>query len=285
MFERVVENWLTRVNERQYQFPFCQLLISQGFRVLHLSFHGPQEQGKDIIAIDPSGRPIAYQLKTGTIDLASLRKIHGELVELVELPIQFPGVPEDQPHRPVLVTNGALTDTARTAILGYNKKWLQRGLPELEVVLYQDLVKYFVELHGNFLPTQLKDIEKLLRLYTLNGIAPLPRKEFAEFIFNNMPIGELPKRLTTRPPRRKAKRVVPNAKDIGRHLASTALLTSYAVTAFHSKGNHWAVFEAWIIFSCHVLAVAEKYDLREDVWKNTFDLAYTAARAELADLI
>ena len=75
MIERVVENWLTRVSERQYQFPFCQVLVSKGFRVLHLSSHGPQEQGKDIIAVDANGQPVCFQLKTGDIDLAALYRL------------------------------------------------------------------------------------------------------------------------------------------------------------------------------------------------------------------
>src|SRR6185503_1009085 len=104
VFERLIENWLTSTTERQYQFAFCQALVAQGYEILHISSHGPQEQGKDIIARDPTGRPIGYQLKTGNIDLGFFRRIYDEVVELVEIPIQFPGVPPDGQHRCVLVT-------------------------------------------------------------------------------------------------------------------------------------------------------------------------------------
>ena len=113
VLERLVENWLTRANEREYQFPFCQALVSKGYRVLHLSAHGPQEQGKDIIAIDRTGRPVGYQLKTGDLDTTAYRAIAGEVAELVELPIRYPGVRSDGRYRCVLVTNGSLTDPVR----------------------------------------------------------------------------------------------------------------------------------------------------------------------------
>ena len=37
MIERVVENWLTSTNERGYEVPFCQLLLSQGYRMTILT--------------------------------------------------------------------------------------------------------------------------------------------------------------------------------------------------------------------------------------------------------
>ena len=37
MIERVVENWLTSANERQYQIPFCQVLSSEGETVIYAS--------------------------------------------------------------------------------------------------------------------------------------------------------------------------------------------------------------------------------------------------------
>ncbi len=186
MIDRVVENWLTRANERQYQFPFCQVLIAKGFRIFHLSSHGPQEQGKDIIALDKRARPIGFQLKTGDIDLSALRKIHGELNELVEVPIQFPGFPRRPHHRSVLVTNGMLNDPARQTLSNYVQGWESRGFPRLQVELKDSLLRDFVDLHGKYLPSQLSDVVQLLRFYTRDGLAPRPRAEFAGFVANNV---------------------------------------------------------------------------------------------------
>ena len=65
MIERVVENWLTSVNERQYQIPFCQLLAAEGETVVYISPHGQREQGKDVITLGRDRAPCAYQLKLG----------------------------------------------------------------------------------------------------------------------------------------------------------------------------------------------------------------------------
>jgi hypothetical protein len=285
VIERVVENWLTSVNERQYQFPYCQVLLAKGYRVLHLSSHGPQEQGKDIIALDNKGKPVCFQLKTGDIDLAALRAIHGELNELVEVPLQFPGIPRGSRHRSVLVTNGMLNDTARQTLDGYVRGWQARRFPRLQVELKDSLLRDFVDLHGRYLPTQLHDVEKLLRFYTRDGGAPLPRGAFADFVASNMPIGDLSKRANAREPQCRVKQRQPAAKDLERHIASTALLVSYALYPFATKKNHWAEFEGWIVFCAHVLAVAERWDLPDDRWQATFDLAFLAARTALSALI
>ena len=285
MIERVVEHWLTNVNERQYQFPFCHVLLSRGFRLLHISSHGPQEQGKDIIALDADDQPIAFQLKTGNIDLATLRKIHGELVELVEVPIQFPGLPPASHHRSVLVTNGMLNDTARQSLDGFIRGWERRGFPPMRVEPRDSLLRDFVDLHGRYLPAQLSDVEQLLRFYTCDGSGPLPRGQFAEFVLRNIPLGELPKRFVPRQSRRTIKRVKTPTKEVARHLASTALLTSYALYPFTVKKNHWAEFEGWVIFSAHVLAVAERLELPDAAWVSTYEISFLAARTALAELV
>src|SRR5437899_6293013 len=88
LLARVIENWLTSVNERQYQLPFCQVLAASGETILYTSAHGPFEKGKDIIARTSSGEIRAYQLKCGDIGLSEWREIHGEINNLVELAIE-----------------------------------------------------------------------------------------------------------------------------------------------------------------------------------------------------
>ena len=93
MRERLVEHWLTRTNERGYQTPFCQLLVAQGYTIVHVSPHGPFEQGKDVIAIGPSGAPVAYQLKAGNITTQRWRtEVRPEVEELLDVPIKHPSV-------------------------------------------------------------------------------------------------------------------------------------------------------------------------------------------------
>lgn len=285
MIERVVENWLTRANEREYQFPFCQILVSKGFRLLHLSSHGPQEQGKDIIAVDPEGQPIAYQLKTGDVDLAYFRRVFPEVRELIEIPIQYPGIPADGRHRCVLVTNGVLADTVRRQIEDLNRKWTGRGEPVLEVMVKGDLLREFLDLHGPFLPVQLADVGQLLELYLHDGTAPLPRKEFSDFLIKNIPLSELPGPREKVPSRRRRRIQKPQPAEIARHLASTSVLVSYGLRSFADKSNFWAIFEGWVMFGAHVLAVAESLELPEQWWKGTFDLSFLAARTALGSLV
>lgn len=63
MIERVLENWLTKANERSFQVPLCHALAAQGHRVVHLSRHTGIEMGKDILTVAPDGVPCAFQLK------------------------------------------------------------------------------------------------------------------------------------------------------------------------------------------------------------------------------
>lgn len=285
MIARVVENWLTRTTEREYQFPFCQALISKGFRVLHVSSHGPQEEGKDIIAMTPDGRPAAFQLKTGNINVAYFRKILPQLRELVEIPIQYPGIPADGKHRCFLVTNGTIADTVQGRIEGLNRKWAVRGEPALEVIGKGDLLRDFVDLHGAYFPVELGQLNELLKLYLYDGSAPLPRGKFAKFILANMPIGDLSSR---------ERRVgVGSKQQVGkgesaaaaRHLASTLLLGSYGLRSFAEKRNFWAVFEGWVILAAHILAVAERLEMAEQWWTESFELCSLAARSALEALI
>jgi hypothetical protein len=75
MIESAIANWLTKTNERNYQIPYCQVLLAKGQRVLYASTHRPMEQGKDIITVDDNGTYHAYQLKTGNIDQKTFRMI------------------------------------------------------------------------------------------------------------------------------------------------------------------------------------------------------------------
>ena len=49
--------------ERRYQPAFIQMLVSEGWAVLHNTRHSPIEFGKDVIAHNPSGVLHCFQLK------------------------------------------------------------------------------------------------------------------------------------------------------------------------------------------------------------------------------
>ena len=75
MLEKLIENWLTSTNERGYMPAYCQLLVTQGYQLLYISPHGPDEAGKDIIAKNPKGKLECFQLKNGDVGLSEFRKL------------------------------------------------------------------------------------------------------------------------------------------------------------------------------------------------------------------
>src|SRR6266511_5200721 len=109
MKSKIVENWLTKVNELTFTIPFAQLLLSKGQRVIHISSQGPMEQGKDIIAVDDSGTIHCYQLKSGKINSRVWADIKAEIDQLVELPPRHPSLNERVDNwEAYLVTNGSI---------------------------------------------------------------------------------------------------------------------------------------------------------------------------------
>src|SRR5215469_6702960 len=179
VIERAIENWLTKTNERNYQSAFCQVLMHEGHRILFSSSHGPMEQGKDIITIGPDGRCHAYQTKTGDIGLAEWRSIAGEIQELIELPVDYPGIDKAQIHRAYLVTNGSITDPVRLQITDRNEdnERKNRQYAQLEVIGRDSLLKSFIDAQGRFVPRQLPDMRAILELYLDDGRSILPTEK------------------------------------------------------------------------------------------------------------
>lgn len=263
MIERIVENWLTNTNEREYQIPFCQVLVTQGYKVLHLSSHGQMEQGKDIIATDYQGIPCGFQLKTGDIDGTEYRKIKGEIQELVEIPINYPGIPKDCKRRAILVTNGILSDKVRRDIDDQNIGYKQRGYPELEVKTKMELLQYFIEAHGGFLPTELPDFKTFLELLLSNGHGLANKRLISHFLESILSSREEPR------------------TQIQRRIASSLLLTEYILEPFEKTKNYISAIEGWVLFNSYTLALAEKNNLNDQYWRASYDLTILKINREL----
>ncbi|MCL4430100.1 MAG: hypothetical protein M1167_05040, partial [Chloroflexi bacterium] len=263
LIERIVENWLINTNEKGYQVPFCQCLVSQGYKVLHLSSHGQMEQGKDVISIDKEGTPCAFQLKGGNIDGTLFREIKGEIDELVEIAINFPGVRKDIPHRAVLVTNGTITDKVRRDIDDLNLNYKRRGFSQLEVRTKMDLLKDFLEVNGTFLPVELSDFKLFLELLLYDGHELVNKELFSKFI----------------------EKVLFTEKegnpDLKRKIGSALLLTEYVLNPFEMVQNHISVIEGWTLFCSYMLAIVEKYTLELQYWKESYDLIQHKINSQL----
>lgn len=271
MRERVVENWLTSSNERTLQVPFCQLLLSEGYRVLHLSRHGEMEQGKDIIAVDPDGRPCGFQLKHakgGKIRQRDWETFKAQIDRLVELPIKHPAVPRGRQHRALLVTNGELDEPVRTEIVDRNEVWSRKGLPTLEVITKGDLLNRFQELQTNFWPSEVCDINALLELFLADGSACLDKAKCAGLMESTLPL------LRRRVGKAECKRAI----------ASAAVFASYMLQSHQARGNHVAEVEGWVVYLAYLLALVERQGLGDRYYQGSLEVAEFAIRQSLLDL-
>ena len=267
MIERVVENWLTNAKERRgYEIPFCQCLMMNGYKVLHLSSHGQMEQGKDIIAIDKNGVPCAFQLKAGNITTGVWRDIKGEIDDLIEIPINHPSIDKSVKHRAFLVTNGKINDKIRTDIDDRNANYKRKGFPELEIIVGSELLTEFIKIHGSFLPSEPKDFKSFLELFLSDGTDMLNKE-----LFSNLLTSILFENKETE-----------SYSIIRQKIASGVLLSQYVLSPYELKKNHVAIVEGWILFCAYVLGLVEKYKLPEKYWRPSYELIIQRINEQLS---
>lgn len=269
LLERVIEDWLTKANERQYHLPFCQVLSAEGETILFVSAHGQFEKGKDVITRTATGEIRAYQLKAGDLGVPDWRRIYGELIDLVELPIELPGLPLITDFTPVLVTNGELNQPCLEQVRSSNAAWRARGIAkELQTIQKGQLFRRFVESHGAFLPRELEDFRTFLELILRKGIEAADKEKAARLFEHLIPDdNQLKKTLT-----------------VQRVATSIALLTAYISGAASSALNHWALFEYWVLAGAYVLHVLERSAAPENVCETTFQICEMAADSALESL-
>jgi hypothetical protein len=267
LIDRIVDYWLTSSTERAYQQPFAQVVALLGETVMHVSSHGVGEQGKDIITRRHDGTFKAYQLKSGDINKAVWNKIHGEITELIELPIQYPEVPKGQHHTSVLVTNGCITADVRLSVQAMNAGNEARGFPQLQVIERPALSKMFVDAHGRFLPFALPDLKRFLDLFNSDGRANLNKGDFATYVSALLDVP-----LAARP------------RDAARQIASATLLAGYLTTPYVHAQNHVAICEAWVITLATMHRALLRAQLDVSAVGPTHQLISDAVLRELGDL-
>ena len=266
MIERVIENWLINSTEKVYQVPYCQVLGIKGFSVLQLSSHGISEHGKDIIARDDRGTPCAFQLKTGSINTETWRAIYGEITELIEIPIDYPAI-EEQAHRAILVTNGAISADVRTKITALNRGNRKRHLPELEVITGKELLADFIRAQGSFLPEEPQEIRNFLRFYLSEGNENADCENMAIFLEDLLLSNE-----------------IQNPNQLRRLICSSLLLVSYAIFPFTKRLNFVATINYLVVLGSYIMALAEKNQLKENFWGPSFQLVEHWIREQLEEL-
>jgi len=266
MIERVIENWLINSDERGYQIPFCQLLNLKGYKIVHISVHGPFEQGKDIIALDSHKNPCAFQLKAGDISLDRWRKIRSEVEELLDIPINHPGIDKTIPHNAILVTNGTLSDPVRREIDDRNESRKRKGQTILDVITGGLLLSDFISANEKFVPTEIRDIQSFFNLYTYPGINPLPKDKLFNFLSGIFPPGNKI-----------------DKKKIILAAANNLLFSAYLFSTYERAKNYWSLADGWIIATAQLLAMAEKYNAYEEL-QPSIDLSLKAIDGALSNL-
>lgn len=268
IIERAVADWLTRANERSYQLPFAQVLMSNGYTVLQISTHGQLEQGKDIIAKNRKNHICAYQMKCGDIDLPEWRKIRGEVIDLISIPVCNPAVSKKAPYTSYLVTNGRITEPVRRAIDDMNEdnKRKKRQWSALEVVELDELKKLFIDAERQLWPSELADTREFLNLLASNGADLFPKKSFCQFLETWM----FQESMSS-----------PTAKSL---ISASIVLVAQLVQPFESLQNWFAVFECWTCTSSSILRLAAKKSLAVPEWKQSYDLAMLGAMNALRSL-
>jgi hypothetical protein len=271
MIERIVENWLTKANEKSFQIPFCQMLAGEGYVVVHLTRHGSFEEGKDILAIAPDGTPCAFQLKgsdTGKITQKEWAKYIDQVTRLVEIPIKHPSIDEAKERKVFFVTNGELDEEVRVEIAGRNSDWQRRKHPVLTPIVKGEILTGLMKIHTDLWPEQLTSEKELLELFLANGKGYLDKEKLAHFL-ENMIISP----------------AAATKAESPRNLASAAIFTSYALSPFTQSDNYVAVIEGWTIFLACLIAFVEKSKLEKKYWCDSANIAEEAIKIALLDLV
>lgn len=266
MYEKLVENWLTSVNELGYQLPFCEALIAEGYAVLHISRHGRGEHGKDVIARRSDGVLCTFQLKGGDINLGAWRAIRGEVEELVRLPVRFPGISETEPHCPHLVTNGEIRGDAVENIKQFSDDWERQGSPKLEVWQRGTVLDLFLSAQGSYLPARLSAFRDFVNLYVGPFSGQLPHAELAGLL-ERMSDG-VPTDLTD--------------TQLARAIAGLVVVAGYIVEQYAQAQNHCAAMEGWVITAAAILHLAERQASSVGVYGPTLQLVRLGFERSLA---
>lgn len=258
---------MINTSELGYQFPFCQILINEGYRLIHFSKGTAFEQGKDIIAVDKKDVPHIYQLKGGNITLTKWRNIvKAEIEELIDLPIVHPSVKKNKKPVPYLVTNGYLEDTVRVQIDSLNaSKWKHNPV---QVILLGELLEKFLKWSYEFTPQEIDNYKTFLDLYFANGIDFQDEEKLSNLLKSVLRINDASQ------PKEERKR----------NIAAAILFTSYIVSPFKQKENHITIVQTLVLLSSYILAVAEKFQLEDSYWKESFELVWSEIKNALKSL-
>jgi len=264
MKDRLIEDWLTRINERGYESSFCQILLSQGYQILRCG-HSPTEHGKDILAISSDGAVCAYQLKSGDFSQADVGKHQTQLAMLVETRPIHPGLPASFEYRVFFVTTGEFKDPAVSLIRELNAGWQHRNLPTLTIIGGQQLLADFIKLSSDFWPVEAPNVRRFRELYLVDGRGDFDVNQFSKFLaelFHDVKSG----------------------LDLERRAAAANLFCSYLLGDFYKHADHWSIIRGWTICAAQIAWAGLSGKNPEKHWLESSKIAKDAALASLKEI-
>jgi hypothetical protein len=264
MKERLVGDWLTKINERGYEVAFRQILLSKGLRIIR-GGHSPIEHGKDILAIAKDGSVHAYQLKSGDFAQRDILKYHDQLKMLVETRPIHPRLPASFEYHPYLVTTGEFADPAISLVRELNAGWIARGLSALVLINGSELHVDLLALSSDFWPVEPPDVYRFRTLYLADGRGDFDPSQFAQFLIE----------------------ILGNTKsglDLERRVAAANIFVSYLLDEFTKHRDYWSIFQGWTMCAAEIAWAGESGNFEDKFWNDSFDIAKGESTAALDHL-
>ncbi|MBI1406038.1 MAG: hypothetical protein GC145_07930 [Caulobacter sp.] len=246
--ERLIESWLDSQTERRYQPAFIQLLVSEGWTVLHNTRHSPIELGKDVIARDPAGVLHCFQLKgnPGTrVTKSEAQTLLPQVIELIELaPSDFYRTSFDERHVAVFVTNGTIDEEAEVVFAKAAARTAKEtcAASSFELLGRGELLARFVKAAGQVWPTTVEGTRQLLNLMAQDGRSLPDAKVIAEVLVATAP---LPAAGASQPER-------------SAHLNAMLLVAEIAKAPWYAASNHYALYLITVLAAMHGLRFADQ---------------------------
>src|SRR5262249_41158013 len=148
-----------------------------------------------IIAIDPKGQLVAFQLKGNPgarITIAQWQELLPQINTLVYQPINHPNVRAGQRHQPYLVTNGEIHEDVHAPIAGYNRQ-AENERPKrypLKTIARGELLRMLVLAAETLWPAEISTQRDILNVYSSPGDSVAPLKLFSGILGSILRIGD-----------------------------------------------------------------------------------------------
>lgn len=244
---KLVESWLDNQGERRYQPALIQLLISEGWTVLHNTRHSPIEFGKDVIARSPDGKLCALQLKGNPgsrLTKSEAQSLLPQFLEAMESAIpESYGRRRNERHRTIIVTNGEIDEEARE-LFDRTAVRVENPLCSSDSVAYWsrgELLARFSAKVQSIWPSTIEGLGEAVRMFSESGLAiPTPSQIIvplsAAFGMSNSNM---------------------KAPEKSSKITSIFLLTEVLKSPWYRTANHYALFQISILATAYALQFAD----------------------------